>query len=211
MEKISCSVIGDLLPLYCDDLCSEDSRRIIENHLKDCPNCSGLLRKMKTECRLPDQTEPSQEEMVKNMADKWRRSVKKSFCRGVLAALLACLVLAGGYVTLTRVILIPISPDVIESTVGNVTEDSVEIFLRVKDERNVLSTSLKITDDGTCYITLKRGVIPQANGSQEAWTMEWSIARTGFTDSGARVPIREIYCGTEDSNFLIWQADGNLY
>ena len=36
MEKITCDVIQDILPLYCDDVCSKDSRELVEKHLEDC-------------------------------------------------------------------------------------------------------------------------------------------------------------------------------
>lgn len=205
MEKISCSLIEDLLPLYCDGVCSEDSRRVIESHLKNCPKCSGLLQKMRTEYRLPDRAEPSEEEMVKGMASEWNRSVKRSFCKGVLVTVCTCLLLAGVYYSLTRLILIPVPLSAVESAVENVTGDNVEISLRVKDKKSVRSSSLNVTDDGKCFITLKRGVIPQSIGNQEAWDEEWSIARTRRTASGELIPIREIYFGTEESNFLIWQ------
>ena len=33
--KISCNIIEDLLPLYVDDMVSEDSRQLVEEHLKE--------------------------------------------------------------------------------------------------------------------------------------------------------------------------------
>ena len=36
MTRISCEVARDLLPLYCDDVCSQESRILIEEHLKNC-------------------------------------------------------------------------------------------------------------------------------------------------------------------------------
>ena len=37
--KITCNIIEDLLPLYVDDMVSEDSRKLVEEHLKECPAC----------------------------------------------------------------------------------------------------------------------------------------------------------------------------
>ena len=47
MTRISCEVARDLLPLYCDDVCSQESRILIEEHLKNCSDCDALLKKMK--------------------------------------------------------------------------------------------------------------------------------------------------------------------
>lgn len=41
--KISCNIIEDLLPLYVDDMVSEDSRQLVEEHLSvsDMPKNAG--------------------------------------------------------------------------------------------------------------------------------------------------------------------------
>ena len=44
--KNSCDVIRDLLPLYADDACSTDSRRLVDEHLAECPDCSGMLKRL---------------------------------------------------------------------------------------------------------------------------------------------------------------------
>lgn len=47
--KLNCNVIKDLLPLYADQICSEESRGLVEEHLTDCTDCSALLRQMRNE------------------------------------------------------------------------------------------------------------------------------------------------------------------
>ena len=44
--KISCGVIGDILPLYADDLTSTDTKKLVREHLKDCAKCRGALEGM---------------------------------------------------------------------------------------------------------------------------------------------------------------------
>ena len=41
MNGITCQVIGDLLPLYEDQMLSGDSRALVEEHLSRCPHCAG--------------------------------------------------------------------------------------------------------------------------------------------------------------------------
>lgn len=43
MNKIPCDVIRDLLPLYKDDVCSENSKNLIEEHLPECEECREYL------------------------------------------------------------------------------------------------------------------------------------------------------------------------
>ena len=42
-----CEIIRDLLPLYADDVVSDASREIIEEHLPDCPDCREYLKKIR--------------------------------------------------------------------------------------------------------------------------------------------------------------------
>lgn len=37
--KYSCGLVQDLLPLFHDGVCSEESRKIVEKHLTECPAC----------------------------------------------------------------------------------------------------------------------------------------------------------------------------
>ncbi|MBQ9948162.1 MAG: zf-HC2 domain-containing protein [Oscillospiraceae bacterium] len=44
MSKYSCAIIQDLLALYHDGVCSEDSRQAVEQHLSECEKCSGMAK-----------------------------------------------------------------------------------------------------------------------------------------------------------------------
>lgn len=46
MEE-TCKVVEDLLPLYCDGICSEDSVALVEAHVKDCLHCSQMLSELR--------------------------------------------------------------------------------------------------------------------------------------------------------------------
>lgn len=39
-----CNIIKDLLPLYKEDLLSNESKTFVEEHLKTCPECENLLK-----------------------------------------------------------------------------------------------------------------------------------------------------------------------
>ena len=36
---MKCEIIKDLIPLYLDNVCSEDSRKLVEDHLSECSEC----------------------------------------------------------------------------------------------------------------------------------------------------------------------------
>ena len=34
--KLSCEIVQDLLPLFADEVCSEQSRQAVTDHLREC-------------------------------------------------------------------------------------------------------------------------------------------------------------------------------
>ncbi len=44
----NCSIVRDLFPNYIDDLCSEDSKKMVESHIQQCEECSQRLRAMQS-------------------------------------------------------------------------------------------------------------------------------------------------------------------
>lgn len=45
-NKYPCGLVRDLLPLYRDDVCGEESRRIVEEHLAECAECPKILEQL---------------------------------------------------------------------------------------------------------------------------------------------------------------------
>jgi len=45
--KIPCDVIMDLLPLYHDGVCAENSKKIVEEHIAECDSCKIVLEKIR--------------------------------------------------------------------------------------------------------------------------------------------------------------------
>ncbi len=43
----NCGLVRDLLPLYVDGVCGEESRRLVEEHVASCPDCAKMLGKLK--------------------------------------------------------------------------------------------------------------------------------------------------------------------
>lgn len=53
--RISCKVIEDMLPIYYDGICSEESAAMVEEHLTGCPHCSQILSDLHTDITVPKQ------------------------------------------------------------------------------------------------------------------------------------------------------------
>lgn len=46
--KIPCGIIHDLLPLYIDEVCGEESRALLEGHLAECGACRAYFDEMRS-------------------------------------------------------------------------------------------------------------------------------------------------------------------
>lgn len=101
--KITCHVCRDLLLLYEEDICSEESRKLVDAHLKGCADCQSYLRQM----RMP-------QEMVMGeplpQALEEKKTLQRSFhkirlrWRISLIALLMVIPLIGlGYLTVNEI------------------------------------------------------------------------------------------------------------
>ena len=51
--NISCEMIKDLLPLYSDGVCSEESKKAVEEHISKCRECKSELDMMNKNLVLP--------------------------------------------------------------------------------------------------------------------------------------------------------------
>lgn len=53
MKEISCDIIRDILPLYVDQVVSEDTKELVEEHLQECEECAREAEAMKKTLILP--------------------------------------------------------------------------------------------------------------------------------------------------------------
>jgi predicted anti-sigma-YlaC factor YlaD len=93
--KMSCEIIRDLLPLYLDGVCSNDSRTAVDEHLAICDNCEAELRAMRTALPTGDTKQNLKEaETIKHLSEKWRKGMAKSLLKGILYTISAIAALA---------------------------------------------------------------------------------------------------------------------
>lgn len=51
--KLTCYVIGDLLPLYAENIASSDTRMMVEEHIASCEHCKKELEKLRMPSCMP--------------------------------------------------------------------------------------------------------------------------------------------------------------
>ena len=70
--KTDCEVIRDLLPLYTDEVCSDTSRQVIEEHIQECPECSALLEKLRTR-EIESGLREEKDQVIEYQAKRFKR------------------------------------------------------------------------------------------------------------------------------------------
>lgn len=93
--KTDCNIIRDLLPLYADEVCSEASRQLVDEHLAECADCTDVLKKIR-ENEIESGLKEERNEIISAQAKKFRtRSATiGSTIAGIFAVpILVCLII----------------------------------------------------------------------------------------------------------------------
>ena len=89
-EKLSCKVIQDLLPLYEDNCCSEDSKKLVEEHLKTCEDCKNEASVLGTKITSPEVAKIHLDEKI---IKKGIRKLKHFHYIGIVALTICLLII----------------------------------------------------------------------------------------------------------------------
>lgn len=101
--KIKCEIIQDLLPLYYDNVCSEDSRILIDEHLKECNDCSDYLKILdykESEEKMNINIEEAKVNSLKHLKKQlFRKNLKVS----IISIIIVLIILGIGYPLIFKV------------------------------------------------------------------------------------------------------------
>lgn len=94
MNEANCNVIQDILPLYLDNAVSEDTAKMVEEHLHTCKECMEYKKKMEADIVVTENNEG------KKLLRKINGRIRKKIVISVVAAIaaLAALIVGGIYV-----------------------------------------------------------------------------------------------------------------
>lgn len=81
--SLNCGIVKDLLPLYAENICGDESREAVEAHMETCESCRALLNGMKQQ----ENTSPFEALPLKSISKKIKRKQIR------LTALALCLAL----------------------------------------------------------------------------------------------------------------------
>ena len=161
-----CGIIRDLLPLYIDDVCNEESKQAVENHLSECEKCRNYYESMKsTEGFVAKENDNSEDMKMANNLKNVKSKINKKIRNIVIGAVAAMVFVIVGVTLLFNVALKEVSPDdvivsanvysfeeLIENSASNVpNSESVTIYS--DDSDNSQKIEVRIPEIGEITVT----------------------------------------------------------
>jgi len=119
--KVTCDVIKDILPLYVENMASEDTRYLVEEHIANCESCKKQLEEMSLPIKPIFDTDTEPLKKIKNTLRK------KKLQTIILTVMLTAILFSTGIAFLTSPEYIPYSPDVV-SFIKNDTGLVIAVF-----------------------------------------------------------------------------------
>lgn len=93
MADITCNVVRDLLPLYVDDALSDDSKKVVDEHILVCAECTDYFQKMKNPVAADDSAKHSAD---KETLKKIRNKIRKKRLITAIVTAVCIAAIAGG-------------------------------------------------------------------------------------------------------------------
>ena len=151
----SCGIIDDLLPLYADGACSEESKAAIEAHLASCKACREKLERMQSDTVVSDTIKSAGEITASKYAKKVRKHRIKLAVGIVAISVFAVCLLSLVFLTLKDMYDYA-NPIIFEVETGtyNLTANPLEIAVADVENYILFTNNTKIevsVDSGVAY------------------------------------------------------------
>ena len=165
--KYPCGIIKDLLPLYVDEVCNEESRQVVENHLTECEACRKYYEAMKATEGYVDKENSEDINMV-NSLKTVKNKLNKRIAVIILCVVAAAVTCVGGYHLLFNAAIkdVPLEDVSVSANVYSVEEllndteaeesdaDSVTISADEDDDSKPVAVEIPEIGNATIHITM---------------------------------------------------------
>jgi len=136
MSRIDCAVVRDVLPLYAENMASEETRRLVDEHLAGCQDCRNLLEDMTAE------EEPVRVDDAGPLKRLKRKMVRKRIGIGLFVAVILVIFGDSVYGYATSFELVPYSPGIV-----TLNKSDGEMFVCNEDHHTLGMAVMKGPDD----------------------------------------------------------------
>lgn len=201
--KTSCNVIQDLLPLYHDGVCSEESKELVQEHIAACAQCKDFLHNLKEEA-APDKVDAAG--ALSAIGSAWRKSTKTALVKGLLIAFLICGIIFGALVAAMEVDFIEISTHAMKvSEIYQLQDGRILFKLDVPNGVHCRNFRFIYAENGCKYQIPVRPLISttelQGFGSYlDSYMMIDPAENNAWAKSQGMEPITAWYLGSPDSS-----------
>lgn len=144
--KYNCEIIKDLLPLYVDNICSSQTREIVEEHLNECADCRAYLKELK-ETIIIENSDDKAEEMINVLKKLKNKIIKRNIVIAILNIFIIILALFGTYKYLENTNLQIKSSDI--TSVSLIDNNLVMNFNKVY--KTISQQRFTLEEDGKAY------------------------------------------------------------
>ena len=196
MKKINCNIANDLIPLYIDEVLSEDSREMLEEHLAKCDKCKDTMSKMKQDIPI-----------IEDRDINPFKKVRKKFMKGIV---LVALVFTGLYAAfvICDLTIIPFyySEEYLKENL-KIVETEEGLFLRYDDFASRADVYFVDGEDGEVKLYLGENVFGRF---RIGWNEHLTYVRIAEPEPKySKKPITKVsYCDADGNIlFVIWEKD----
>lgn len=182
-----CKIVEDLLPLYHDGVCSDESRQMVEEHISQCEHCRRLLKLIDGELVSPD-AKDADIKPLEEISKTVKKGKKKALITGISLALAVMIVLFAG------------------ASIWWYAQEYTyyAAFAKGKTPDSIY----EYNEDGS----IKQAVVVDAD--KYTWydgTYRYEVTVPGFLDSGYVSMTRLDNNEAEQSDLVICRGEGNKY
>lgn len=204
---LTCDIVSDLLPLYYDEVVSEETREAVSRHLATCEKCLREYHILKEE--LPETVNSGETEKKEKRINVFLREVsRRGVLKGVLITIMAVVIMLGTGYVLINVPLIPASAK--DVSIEYVFEEEGNFFLVYKSPAYKSPTALYTKYDGDKVvleykIPIIHFVSKDGNDRGESEMSILTLEKENMEEQGCN-PESILYLGKE----IYSMRDGNV-
>lgn len=140
--KISCNMIRDILPLYVEDMASQDTRDLVEEHIASCENCKKRLEEMRTFEEPPVDTDIAP---LRNIQNTLRKKKLQTIILSVMVTLVFAVVTIAYLTT-------PAYISYNENAVSIIEKDDGTVLLNFSEEVSGYNVNQSPAADNSGYV-----------------------------------------------------------
>ncbi len=217
--KWNCEVVQDLLPLYHDQVCSDQSKKLVEEHLSECANCRAYLDSLDGEITMGGDVDDAKP--LISIQLNWSKQKRRALLNGIGIALSICLVLMAAWWGMSSYYFPMDAEDVVVLRVAQLQNGLIQVRITV-DNNYLCSERIYVAEEQALYEVVKTTFLSQSrnlpdnidvNAYQGSWGQflfdpaGWGLS----TDDGVQ-PVKRYYIGEPNSEnaVLIWEEGMEL-